>query len=171
MRLKELDASQRVYGTRIRSHCLAEIEGGNVEELGEFVWPVRLVRGAPPIENSWSCSGYACLYSATVNCLLLLPTPRHHRCYLLIIVPLPSMMYAVIAQSHQEGGLRPTLIAYSNSCHEMRLFHESGDDDLQPRGFCGTFATKPCCSERSANLWTGLQVKENHGMAWSRSNW
>lgn len=90
----------------------------------------------------------------------------------------------MIAQSHQEGGLRPTLIAYSNSCHEMRLFHEGGDDDLQPRGFCGTFATKPCCSEpqRLANLWTGLkrfvlisvvalQVKENHGMAWSRSNW
>lgn len=103
MRLKELEASQRVYGTRIRSHCLAEIEGGNVEELGEFVWPVRLVRGAPPIENSWSCSGYACLYSATVNCLLL-PTPRHHRRYLLRIVPLPSMMYAGRSHCGSEDG-------------------------------------------------------------------
>lgn len=87
----------------------------------------------------------------------------------------------MIAQSHQEGGLRPTLIAYSNSCHGMGLFHESGDDDHQPHGFCVTFATKPCCSEplRLVNLWywTGLkrsvlinvvalQVKENHGMAW-----
>lgn len=74
------------------------------------------------------------------------------------------------------------MIAYSNSCHEMGFFHESGDDDLQPHGFCATFATKPCCSEPQCLVtlcyWTGskrfaliivvaLQVKENHDMAWS----
>ena len=82
---------------------MAEIEGGNVGELGEFVRPVHLVKGAPPIENSWSCSGYACLYSATVNCLLL-PTPRHHRRYPLRIVPSPSMMYADRSHGGREDG-------------------------------------------------------------------
>lgn len=57
--LKELDASQRDLDLRIRSHFLAEIEGGNVGELGEFARPVRLVMEAPLVENSWSCSGYA----------------------------------------------------------------------------------------------------------------
>lgn len=56
---KEPALFQRVLGPRIRRHCLAEIEGGNEEELGESARPVRLVRGAPPIENFWSCSGYA----------------------------------------------------------------------------------------------------------------
>lgn len=50
-----------VLGPRTPRHCLAEIEGGNEEELGEFARPVRLVRGALPIENAWSCLGYACL--------------------------------------------------------------------------------------------------------------
>lgn len=49
---KELALFQRVLGSRIPRHHLAEIEGGNVEELGEFARPVRRVRGAPPIENS-----------------------------------------------------------------------------------------------------------------------
>lgn len=58
---KELALFERVLGARIPRHRLAEIEGGNVEELGEFARPVHLVRGAPLIENSWSYSGYACL--------------------------------------------------------------------------------------------------------------
>lgn len=58
---EELALFQRALGSRILCHYLAEIAGGNEEGLEGFARPVRLVRGAPPIENSWSCSGYACL--------------------------------------------------------------------------------------------------------------
>lgn len=88
----------------------------------------------------------------------------------------------MIARSHQEGGLRPTLRAYLNSCHEMGPFHETGDDYHQPHGFCVTFATRPCCYELKRLNLTGLkklaliivvalQVKKNHDKALSRSNW
>lgn len=100
---EELDTSQRAYGPRIRNHCLAEIEGENVEEQGEFVRPVRLVRVVPPTENSWNCSDYACLHSATVN-RLLLPTRRHHRRYPPRTVPLPSLMYADRPHCGSEDG-------------------------------------------------------------------
>lgn len=58
---KELALFQRARGPRILCHCLAEIVEGNEEGQGRFARPVRLVKGAPPIENSWSYSGYACL--------------------------------------------------------------------------------------------------------------